>query len=573
MLHLLRPQCCAALRLRNFVFFGGGRRTRLVLVGAAIDGELIRALQPDWVFNPSRGASHCADAMVVYDGDVQRASEEVDIANGVPSGEALFARFRGTVKRLQPDSADQKSPEQRNYKRAWALFERHHYISRLLPRQCSNSVLLLRDDDSGQLVGFVAHSHYFGDNPADLSMGKLRQERRLVISPSHQGMGLGTELSSLVAESVCQIGVNGRNEPARGRYNSVTASAQLGAQRSKPGSGWMALPFNGKLSAGGAEGKKDRPRYIQFRHTWVGAPGSRFAAAIIGDAQLCRPPIPKAKPNAKPTAAAAALSAAADANDPTKARVASAAAAGAMAAPPAWAMAAAVAPRPPAPLAAAAAAAVVAPLAPAPRAPAPPAQAPLAPPLAPARPNPLQRLWAQASAGHTSSPPPMSPATAPQKAAPAARPSPVAAIPIASMCESDENQPPRPAPAKADGPSRRGRRGAALYKSLVALVAKDGSKEALQLWCDVHKMPLDQALHYLRNRAQLEKQKKKKAAVSAAMAAERKPSPKVEVEEEEDMELQCTPPPPPMPRAGFVWSQLCAPEEDAMETDVVELVG
>ena len=107
------------------------------------------------------------------------------------------------------------------------------------------------------------------------------QERRLVIVPWWQGLGIGPKLSESLGAHLIAGGATGGKEA---RYNSVTANAGLGAQLSQPGSKWRANANNGKLSHGGAYGSKDKPRYIQYSHEFVGHGGVRAAGAASASA-------------------------------------------------------------------------------------------------------------------------------------------------------------------------------------------------------------------------------------------------------------------------------------------------
>ena len=250
-----------------------GARTQLVLAGAAIDADLVAVLQPDWVFNPSNTAS---DALRIFRQKADQPADAVDAPPDVvqpPLPDALFRRytFSGTA----------RNGNHLEWRKLWDSVKAYHYLSEQFPTNAACNIYLLRCDVSGELVGFIAFGKYFG-KASTVDPRPLYQERRLVIVPWWQGLGIGPKLSEALA---AYIVAGGASSGAQARYSSVTANAGLGAQRSRPGSLWKASLINGKLSAGSAYGSKDKPRYIQYSHEFIG-PGARagIASASAGGA-------------------------------------------------------------------------------------------------------------------------------------------------------------------------------------------------------------------------------------------------------------------------------------------------
>ena len=250
-----------------------GARTQLVLAGAAIDVALLAVLQPDWVFNPSKTV---VDALRIF--TRQKADPPVDAVEAPPDvvlpprPDALFRRyaFSGTARK----------GNHFEWRQLWEQVKAYHYLSEQFPTSAACNIYLLRCDVTGELVGFIAFGHYYGKS-STVDPRPLFQERRLVIVPWWQGMGIGPKLSEGLG---AHIVAGGATEGAPARYSSVTANAGLGAQRSQPGSLWKASTSNGKLSAGGAYGNKDKPRYIQYKHEFIGVASAAAAASFGGRA-------------------------------------------------------------------------------------------------------------------------------------------------------------------------------------------------------------------------------------------------------------------------------------------------
>ena len=182
----------------------------------------------------------------------------------VPLVEEIFRRysFTGTVRKCRKELAGIQCDK----------FKGYHYISAVIPKDAGSNTFVLRDDATGELVGFNAYGSHVGKTAAD-DKRKFLHSKRLVIFPWWQGMGLGP----LLSECVASYAING----GKFRYGSVTANAGLAAHRDRSAL-WKANKGSGKLSKpGGAfnvEGHEGREAYIQYSHEYVGSPFT-FASA------------------------------------------------------------------------------------------------------------------------------------------------------------------------------------------------------------------------------------------------------------------------------------------------------
>ncbi len=245
-----------------------GRRTQLVLAGAAIDERLLAVLQPCFIFNPSKEPS-ASDAVRIFRQPRDPPQDRLAAARAAeppPLLASLFRRYAlaGTIR---------KSKE---WRAAWDLVKHHHYLSHVFPSSATQHVYILRCNGTHELIGFIAFGAHCG-RPSSTDARKLWLERRLVVLPSWQGMRIGPTLSETIAAHVTAGHL--QRPPIPARYSSVTANAALGAQRSALGSPWHANANNGKLSSGGAHGAKDKAKYVQFSHEFI---GSRAGAAAGG---------------------------------------------------------------------------------------------------------------------------------------------------------------------------------------------------------------------------------------------------------------------------------------------------
>ena len=273
----------SAHRLRHFLTTEG-KRTQLVLAGAAIDEALLAILQPDWIFNPSKPAS-APDALRVFQGRLDRPADAVELSARVlpPTPAELFRRFAfiGTARRCK--HAD--------WRTAWDAVKRFHYLSTVFPRNSVYNIFLLRCDATQELVGFAAYGAFFGKRSAT-DKRKLYQERRLVVPSAWQGMKLGPRLSEALAAFITG---GGATDGAPARYSSVTANKALGTQRSASGL-WKANATNAKMSTGGAHGKKTKQRYVQYSHEFIGGAGAAGGGAAPASASRAAPPASAPRP-------------------------------------------------------------------------------------------------------------------------------------------------------------------------------------------------------------------------------------------------------------------------------------
>jgi hypothetical protein len=228
-----------AHKLMAFLLEPGRHTTQLVLAGAAIDERLLKVLQPCFMFNPSKEPSASDAVRVFRQGRDPPAVRDAVARAAVPPPPLarLFRRYelRGTIRQ----SAD--------WRTAWELVKRHHYLSHAFPTNATKHVYILRCTDTDELIGFLAFGAHCGLRSSS-DTRKLWQERRLIVLPGWQGMRIGPTLSETVAAHV--TAGNLERVPTPARYSSVTANAALGAQRSAPGSLWRANATNGKLSSG-----------------------------------------------------------------------------------------------------------------------------------------------------------------------------------------------------------------------------------------------------------------------------------------------------------------------------------
>lgn len=279
-----------AHRLRHFLSTEG-KRTQLVIAGAAIDEPLLAILQPDWIFNPSKPAG-APDALRVFQGRLDPPDDAFEVSVNVlpPSPAELFRRFAfsGTARRCKHD----------DWRIAWDMVKRFHYLSAQFPTSATNNIFLLRCDQTQELVGFIAYGRYVGKKHGS-DPRTLHQERRLVVPSAWQGMRLGPKLSEALAAFITG---GGATEGAPARYSSVTANKALGTQRSASGL-WKATANNAKMSKGGAHGAKDKQRYVQFCHEYTGGAGAGSGGGAAF-ASTSRPAPPASAP--RPSAGAAA---------------------------------------------------------------------------------------------------------------------------------------------------------------------------------------------------------------------------------------------------------------------------
>ena len=195
----------SARKLHSYLFLRG-RRTQLVLAGAAIDETLIAELQPEWIFNPSKPGS--SDALRVFTAPPRdRSADFVMAPASVPEPGELFRRFafRGTIRRV--DHAD--------WRKAWDSFKRHHYKSAEFPKDATGNMFILRCDTTHEPVAFIAYGSHCGMR-SSTDLRKLFQERRLVVLPLWQGMRIGPNLSEALAAHLVADG--------KTRYRSVTGA-------------------------------------------------------------------------------------------------------------------------------------------------------------------------------------------------------------------------------------------------------------------------------------------------------------------------------------------------------------
>lgn len=273
-----------AHRLRHFLSTEG-RRTQLVLAGAAIDEPLLAILQPDWIFNPSKPAG-APDALRVFQGRLDPPTDVVVSASVLPpSPTELFRRFAfsGTARRCKHD----------DWRNAWDMVKRFHYLSTVFPRNSTYNIFMLRCNATLELVGFVAYGAFFGLR-SSTDPRKLYQERRLVVPSAWQGMKLGPKLSEALGAFITG---GGATDGAPARYSSVTANKALGTQRSASGL-WKANAINAKMSTGGAHGAKTKKRYVQYSHEYIGRAGAGGGGAAAASVSRSAPPPSAPQPSA-----------------------------------------------------------------------------------------------------------------------------------------------------------------------------------------------------------------------------------------------------------------------------------
>ena len=238
--------------LRAFLVGMRGAPTKLVLAGAAINRTLLAELQPDWIFDPSQ-LGH--QALRIFTQAACQTGDIVPRPPVVPLVEEIFRRysFTGTVRKCRKELAGIQCDK----------FKGYHYISAVIPKDAGSNTFVLRDDATGELVGFNAYGSHVGKTAAD-DKRKFLHSKRLVIFPWWQGMGLGP----LLSECVASYAING----GKFRYGSVTANAGLAAHRDRSAL-WKANKGSGKLSKpGGAfnvEGHEGRkPTSSTATSTW-----------------------------------------------------------------------------------------------------------------------------------------------------------------------------------------------------------------------------------------------------------------------------------------------------------------
>lgn len=146
------------------------------------------------------------------------------------------------------------------------LFAQLHYLTSNIATACTAYIARL-DDDSGGLfgepIGFVAVAPL----PGILTDGRLKlREARLVVSPCFQGLGVGPQLSLLVAAHVSVHGNGSRDDSVAGyqavaargaraskpakfppyRYSAITALESLQGSRDRDDSNWRRQDSYGK---------------------------------------------------------------------------------------------------------------------------------------------------------------------------------------------------------------------------------------------------------------------------------------------------------------------------------------
>jgi hypothetical protein len=248
-------------KLIHYVLHPSRSNTQLVLAGAAIDDRILEVLQPCWIFNPSMEPT-ASDAVRIFrkarDEPAEQCAQARNRVVSPPPSAQLFRRyeFQGTIRKSKL------------WKESWDLVKRHHYLSHVFPTNAAKNVYILRCSSTNEVVGLIAYGTHCGAR-SQKDLRKLMVERRLVVIPSWQGMRIGPTLSETIAAHITADGTM--------RYSSVTGSAALGAQRSAARHLWKPNPINGKLSSGGAHGAKDKAKYVQYSHEFIGSGGGAGA--------------------------------------------------------------------------------------------------------------------------------------------------------------------------------------------------------------------------------------------------------------------------------------------------------
>jgi len=266
-----------------------GARAPAPVVLATVHDDVLKWLQPDWIFFPETGKFLVFEGSPPTETELLLAGAAKDVAPADDDNSEVVVDVRKLLKAPSLDltaKAYTSKPSMGVFRK---FFEEHHYMKGILPTFFP-AVVLLRDQVP---VAFCAISNQFGYKQGSVTM----RESRLVVLPAFQGFGIGPRLSGLVGDRLLGAGYrffsrthhprlgqyrdanprwratmdNHKKDSSRGIGSGALARTRKTKQKKAPKKAAASKSTRSRSSGGGSEGSDAFKQEAQiFSHQYVG---------------------------------------------------------------------------------------------------------------------------------------------------------------------------------------------------------------------------------------------------------------------------------------------------------------